>query len=276
MIYLVDIGNTRLKYIALTDNLSKTENEKLSVKTEINSIFSADISKHWLVNNWGNASKIIIASVNQKSQIEMLRLWAEEQSIEIDIIESSECAHGVSTGYRHFEQLGVDRWLALIGAHHYYANKNIIVIDAGTATTVDVLMSNGQHIGGWIVPGVKMMQQSIIQGTANVITEDLSPSSSFGDLTVNNVSNGCWAATLGLVTLAQKQIICSEKHQAIDDIVIVFTGGNGKALYQLHENVNQLNSQFDSVELKNAKKTSHKQLQHYNSELIFHGLKQYV
>ena len=51
--------------------------------------------------------------------------------------------------------LGVDRWLAILAAaFKLYPQKNVLIIDAGTATTVDLLAKSGVHQGGWILPGI--------------------------------------------------------------------------------------------------------------------------
>lgn len=60
---------------------------------------------------------------------------------------------GVINGYERPGQLGVDRWLALIGAADRVVG-DCIVIDAGSAITLDLLRADGQHLGGAILPGV--------------------------------------------------------------------------------------------------------------------------
>lgn len=60
---------------------------------------------------------------------------------------------GVTNGYSHPEQLGVDRWLALIAAARI-SSGDCIVVDAGSAITLDLLRSDGTHLGGAILPGV--------------------------------------------------------------------------------------------------------------------------
>jgi len=60
---------------------------------------------------------------------------------------------GVISGYRQPPRLGVDRWLALIGAAGL-VDGDCIVIDAGSAITLDLLRGDGQHLGGAIFPGI--------------------------------------------------------------------------------------------------------------------------
>jgi type III pantothenate kinase len=60
---------------------------------------------------------------------------------------------GITNGYSQPERLGVDRWLALIAARQL-VNGDCIVIDAGSAITVDLLSADGRHLGGAILPGI--------------------------------------------------------------------------------------------------------------------------
>jgi type III pantothenate kinase len=74
---------------------------------------------------------------------------------------------GIRNGYRDPGQLGVDRWLALCGAFCRY-KAAICVVDAGTATTLDLVTMGGEHKGGLILPGVGLMEQALLRGTGNL------------------------------------------------------------------------------------------------------------
>ena len=73
-------------------------------------------------------------------------------------------AHAVRVAYDEPSRLGVDRFLALVGAHAKYPGPKLIV-DAGTAITYDLLLADGCHLGGLILPGVQMMRDSLLAGT---------------------------------------------------------------------------------------------------------------
>ena len=60
---------------------------------------------------------------------------------------------GVRNGYLQPQRLGVDRWLALLAAAEICAG-DCLVIDAGSAITLDLLRADGQHLGGAILPGI--------------------------------------------------------------------------------------------------------------------------
>lgn len=219
MIVLIDIGNSYLKYLMRNSSVDDTV---ISVKTDL-------INRQWFKENVSQAKKIILASVNQSILTTNIKLWAEESNIVFQQVVSEPQGHGVLSGYKHYQQLGVDRWLALIGAWYKYPQTNSLIIDAGTATTIDVLDNTGQHQGGWILPGVVSMHRSVLNDTANVQASHNHASIAFADNTSDNVNNACWAATVGAIHLAMQQ--STKQNIQIDQVIL--TGGGAKSLSQL-------------------------------------------
>ncbi|MSQ71847.1 MAG: type III pantothenate kinase [Betaproteobacteria bacterium] len=78
---------------------------------------------------------------------------------------ASQC--GVSNSYADPAQLGADRWAALIAARHLHTGPGLVV-NAGTATTIDVLSAEGVFSGGVILPGLDLMKRSLAAGTAGL------------------------------------------------------------------------------------------------------------
>lgn len=76
-------------------------------------------------------------------------------------------ACGVRNSYATPGAMGVDRWLAMIGAFNRYPG-GVIVVDAGTAVTVDYVDASGQHLGGYILPGLHLMSEALGANTARV------------------------------------------------------------------------------------------------------------
>jgi len=74
---------------------------------------------------------------------------------------------GVTNGYGRPDQLGPDRWAALIGAWSILRGP-CLVVTAGTATTVDVLRGDGRFVGGVILPGLDLMKRSLARNTAEL------------------------------------------------------------------------------------------------------------
>lgn len=87
--------------------------------------------------------------------------------IDLTLVASLPSQLGVTNGYRDPGQLGTDRWAALVAAHHL-AGGHKLVVNAGTALTVDALRGDGHFLGGIIVPGPALMRSSLTGGTAGL------------------------------------------------------------------------------------------------------------
>lgn len=74
----------------------------------------------------------------------------------VDFLRASAQAHGVRCAYAAPERLGADRWAALLGARGL-TDGACLVVDAGSALTIDAMAPGGRHLGGWIIPGLAMM-----------------------------------------------------------------------------------------------------------------------
>jgi type III pantothenate kinase len=75
---------------------------------------------------------------------------------------------GLVNGYREPARLGADRWHAMIAAHQAYAPGPLVVVCAGTATTVDWIDADGHFFGGVIAPGFALMTDCLAAGTARL------------------------------------------------------------------------------------------------------------
>ncbi len=130
-------------------------------------------------------------------------------------------------GYDNPERLGVDRWLALLAARKHTATA-CVVVDAGSAMTVDVIDRGGRHLGGYLAPGLNMMRQSL-QGCAADLVGSLS------QVTAASVS-GLGASTQGCIDAALLNmghgLICAAKERACTD-VLYLTGGDARVWFSV-------------------------------------------
>ena len=213
---LVDIGNTRTKYTV-------EQQGKLSV---IQTKRNEDINQQWLENITFSVKTIIIASVSEEHLVDVFLAYAKKNSIEFFNVESESKRFGVTSSYQAPRTLGVDRWLTLLAANFIYSNENIIIVDAGTATTIDLLDKSGKHLGGWILPGIDILFNSLLLNTSQIMaTKENHVDISFGKSTSDGVNNACWAATLGFVN---QSITQAKKQVSLDKIIL--TGGNAEKL----------------------------------------------
>ena len=133
------------------------------------------------------------------------------------------CRHraGMTTRYQQPEKLGVDRWLAALAAYHE-ARAAVCVIDVGTALTVDVVTTDGTHLGGLIAPGPDLLRTSLTRGTAQLESEGLSLVEGFADNTRDAISLGCTDALGGLLLRVAARL---EQHQPREEFHWYLTGG---------------------------------------------------
>jgi len=75
----------------------------------------------------------------------------------------------LTLAYKDSSKLGVDRFLAMLGALEYFPNDHLLIIDVGSAVTFDVINDKGEHQGGLIMPGLKALRGSF----SKFLTNDL-------------------------------------------------------------------------------------------------------
>ena len=104
---------------------------------------------------------------------------------------------GIVCGYDSFQNLGVDRWMAIVGGCAHSSQPTIIV-DAGTALTIDMVIDK-QHQGGFIVPGLGLMKQSLIDHTAISANIDQQLELEETGLLAKNTSHAIQGGTLFMI-----------------------------------------------------------------------------
>lgn len=156
---LVDIGNTRLKSALLIDG-ALVSHKSLSWQGE-------DLASG-LTDLWAgmSPSDVAISSVASGEVVDAvcrhaLRDWGVEAK---DAKVRSE-VFGLSCGYHQPSSLGIDRWMAMLGAWGRRQGP-WLVADLGTAATLDVIDRRGQHLGGCIFAGIETQRRALSRQTA--------------------------------------------------------------------------------------------------------------
>ena len=226
---LVDVGNTQVKYVLQASDNSAPLSDVIYLDYQT-------FRDHLTEDKFVSISEIILANVHSNEIYDAIESWAGLNNIAFTQVHSAAKAFGVISSYQQPERLGVDRWLAMIGAKQLYSNQNVLIIDAGTATTIDLLDKNGQHYGGWIMPGVQTLFDSILVRTQKIVaTPKPTASLSFGMDSSNCLNHGSWAMTVGAI---KEAIIQANSILTLDNVLI--TGGNGQELAKLIANNCQL------------------------------------
>lgn len=188
MILVIDAGNTRLKWGLHDDGAWRDAG---AVPTAKPARLAAD---------WGKITvpeKILIANVAGRPVRRRLESILSRWSVAPVWVESKRRECGVINGYRDPTQLGADRWAALIGARALVAGP-CLVVNAGTATTVDLLRGNGKFAGGAIFPGLDLMKKSLARNTAGLPLADGRFAKEPRD-TADAIETGCLLAQAGAI-----------------------------------------------------------------------------
>ncbi|POA18491.1 pantothenate kinase [Pseudomonas sp. FW300-N1A1] len=133
---------------------------------------------------------------------------------------------GVHNGYDDFQRLGLDRWLAMLGAYHL-ASGACLVLDFGTALTADFVAADGKHLGGFICPGMPLMRHQLRTHTRRIRYDDVAASRALesfepGRNTVEAVERGCSLMLRGFV-LTQLELA---REYWGEDFSVFLTGGD--------------------------------------------------
>lgn len=113
--------------------------------------------------------------VRQSLAQRIFDLWA----LEGRFAETKKSFAGLTVVYDDAGRLGVDRWLAMLAAFHETAGP-VCVFDCGSAITVDLVVEKGVHKGGYIIPGIKMQRDALLENTELIRIEKALESHNFG------------------------------------------------------------------------------------------------
>ncbi|MFW1678102.1 type III pantothenate kinase [Pontibacter sp. JAM-7] len=118
---------------------------------------------------WSTTFDLVrIASVAGEAVESSLRQWLQPLTVSpLYFAHTSAVCAGVTNSYADPSRMGVDRWLAMLAAFNECRGACCIV-DCGSAVTVDYLSAQGQHLGGYILPGIRLMTESLLKDTAGV------------------------------------------------------------------------------------------------------------
>lgn len=140
---------------------------------------------------------------------------------------------GVRTGlkikYRNPAEVGADRIANGIGAVLRYPGQDVIVIDFGTATTLEVVTSNKEYLGGAILPGIRTAMEALYSKTALLPTvEIVKPQSVLGRSTVESIQSGLYYGAVGMTAelVSRLEAECFEGRR----VKVIGTGGFSRML----------------------------------------------
>jgi len=212
----VDIGHSAVKWRTLDSEVFSQNVDKFSEK------YLPDNKSVWL--SAVAYPQMVEAIIKKFSNVEVVKSLSHFGSLTI--------------AYKEPLDLGSDRFLAMLGAMKHFPDRNMLIIDVGSALTIDVVNNSGYHQGGLIMPGLQALRGSFAKFATN------NQSLNFSSL--QDSTDEAWlSGTQAMLISSIKEQISSFKTKQPDGI-IVLTGGSVRSFFsELPETVNY----FDNLVL---------------------------
>ncbi len=131
---------------------------------------------------------------------------------------------GLKIAYRDPKEVGADRIADAVGAVTMFPDRNLIVADFGTATTICAITRDKEFLGGNIIPGVRLSMEALEERTAQLpAVEILPPRTALGRSTVESIQSGLYWSNVGMVRELIGRITAEEFSDEAP--VVIGTGG---------------------------------------------------
>ena len=224
MTVLVDVGNTRIKWATLAAGRLTRQGSAVhrdSLETAL-AAFAAELPAR---------PRIIAANVAGEPVAERLRaIVSARPGASLELVATSAERFGVRCGYSEPARLGVDRWIAVLAAHHA-AHGAACAIDAGTAVTFDAVDAQGLHLGGLILPSARLIAAALDRSTSNIGRTAVAPAVArgaglLGRSTDEAVGHAAW---LALAAALDRAVATVERALGTRPVVYL-TGGDAELL----------------------------------------------
>jgi len=209
---VIDIGNSRIKLALFSER-------DLMFNVPLDELKPEHIQV--LLNEHHDLNNAIISSVREYPfELKTFLQHSFKNFIELD----ANTPVPISNCYETPETLGKDRLAAAVGATEIFPGKNVLVIDAGTAITYEIVTAKNEYLGGNISPGLSTRFKALHQFTGKLPL--LQPADEFAVLGTNTQSAVLAGVQVGLLFEVQQYI---EYFNTIyENLEIIITGGDAK------------------------------------------------
>jgi type III pantothenate kinase len=207
-VLVIDVGNSRMKW-GLTGRHGWLA-QGVTPNSEIGTL---------AVRDWHNLPRPARAvGVNVAGEAARVRVEAQlaRWRLTPEWLTATESACGVTNRYARPSQLGADRWASLVAAWRRATATDLfppacVVVNAGTAVTIDALDVDGVFRGGLILPGMRLMLQALAENTAGLKVA-AGEFREFPDNTADAVHSGAVQAVCGAIELMRREIDINTAH----------------------------------------------------------------
>jgi type III pantothenate kinase len=219
MILLMDCGNTRCKITRLLADGSLTEVVAIALDT-VDFIVQLKMQIKDEVEN----KRCYFASVANTEISGNIESVLKSAGFSVTRVKTVAEAFGMHIAYPDPNQLGVDRFLALLAAHQ--RKQSVLLVSIGSALTVDILQADGQHRGGMISATEAIIQNAMEARFAN-FRNLWGRENGFANNTGDALASGARYMVLGIIEKTWREACCLLNEP---NLTLLVTGGDAEAL----------------------------------------------
>ena len=220
MILEIDAGNTRIKWRVV--EAGDSTQLSMGVSPNEQGLFDEllELTRPALIR---------LSSVRGPQSTQAISDWVAGQwNMSVAVARVTRSCAGVTNHYEDMSRLGVDRWLAMLAAFKR-ANGACVIVDAGTALTVDAVDPGGSHLGGYILPGRQLMAKVLQDNTRIRLSDEaMQASTELGHGTEASVRNGIYASEVALI-----EKVLRDCRKQLGNSVLYLAGGDAPILAEL-------------------------------------------
>jgi type III pantothenate kinase len=220
---LLDIGNSSINWAIEEQGAFSSTGFFSYKKTD----FENDIQA---LASFNKPDNILVSNVAGVPILNLLNNWTQQNwQLQCRQPKVSKQFKELKNSYYDPEQMGLDRWLAMIAAWENFQTA-ICLVGCGTAMTIDLIDENGNHLGGYIVPGVELMQKTLVNNTEQIdITLKNISSLECANDTQAAVTNGTFLATVAMIDRVVDKFV----EQSNTEVKCIMSGGMANSINQL-------------------------------------------
>ncbi|CAA6826949.1 MAG: Pantothenate kinase type III, CoaX-like (EC [uncultured Thiotrichaceae bacterium] len=224
IVLLIDAGNTRIKSARVVNGELRTLTPVIHTKSS-----ALEVCQQLLEDQ--HATVLYVSSVLGVEFARSVKEYCHSLQMQVVFMQSTSHAFGLNNAYQTPENLGVDRFVAMLGALDLsLPSELIIVVDAGTAVTIDIMTKEGKHLGGIISPGLQTMFASLHKNTQldqhSAINFNAYKGRYYADSTDDAIILGTVNTFIAGIEYTVEQTI----KQLSSDVSIILTGGDAELI----------------------------------------------
>jgi len=226
MILCLDVGNSTIHGAVFEDDKVLMEfrraSESHATSDELGIFLRAVLRENAI--DWRTIDRIAYCSVVPDA-VHSLRNCCLKYFDTAPFVLRAGAKTGLNIKYRNPLEVGADRIANAVAATHLFPDRNVIVVDFGTATTFDVITRHRDYLGGAILAGPRLSIDALGRGTAKLsAVEIIKPAQAIGRSTVENIQSGLYFGQIGMIKELTQRIT---DEAFLDDTQPLIVGAGG-------------------------------------------------